>query len=284
MQKSLIVSKQESNQKVFNFLQRKYEISMSDTHKWIRSGQVRINGKRCQSFDRVVENDEIRVPPFAVNYLKNQTLSASASTFIFDKIFENDDLLVINKPVGIAVQSGSKMETSIVDELKNAYLNASFTPTPAHRLDKNTSGLLLIAKSYDCLQELHTAFQDKESSTLKKYYLAKVQGLPQVGHWEDNLLIKKDKDGREKTFVVKKSSETQLALAHSKIISQSKDKTLLEIQLITGRKHQLRVQCAHRASPIIGDVKYGGKKADRLYLHAYRIEWKNQAFEAKIDW
>ncbi len=282
MQKSLIVTKQESNQKIFNFLQRKYEISMSDTHKWIRSGQVRINGKRCQSFDRVKENDEIRVPPFAVNYIKNQTVKPSSLTF--NKVYENDDLLVINKPAGIAVQSGSKMETSVADELKMVYANASFAPTPAHRLDKNTSGLLLIAKSYDCLQELHSAFQDKESSTLKKYYLAYVQGSPKVGSWDDNLLIKKDKDGREKTFVVKKSSETQLALAHSKVVSQVNNKTLLEIQLITGRKHQIRVQCAHRGSPIIGDVKYGGQKADRLYLHAYRIEWKNHIFEAKIDW
>ncbi len=305
MATSYKVTKEESNQKIFNYLQRKFILGMSENHKWIRSGQVRINGKRCQAYDRIIENDEIRVPPFAQlkieqeairsdNKSNNKIQSNQKPAIKLDIIYEDDELLVINKAQGIAVQGGSKQEISIADELKKIYINSSFMPTPAHRLDKDTSGVLLIAKSYNMLQRLHEEFKDKEDSSLEKYYLALVCGNYQTKtehKWEDYLYIKKDEKGREKTCVLERknqSEKTQYALSKVKYIDakrvQGKECSLLEIQLITGRKHQIRVQCAHRNIPILGDLKYGGMKADRLYLHAHKVIFDNKEFIAEIPW
>ncbi len=300
MAKYFTVSKQESNQKIFNYLQRKFLINSSDAHKWIRKGDVRINGKKCKAFDRIEENDEIRMPPFAQlksDSSHNFAEDKSLGKFKFDIVFENDDLLVINKPSKIPVQEGSKQAFSITTELRKLYKDADFMPTPAHRLDKDTSGLLLIAKSYNCLNKLHRAFQDKEESNMQKFYLAYVTGeaekFAETKNWDDWLSIKKI-DGKEKTFVLKQnelaesvdkkqaSSKIEITKKPKKII-EGHEVTLLQIQLITGRKHQIRAQCAHRNIPILGDVKYGGTKASRLYLHAYKFIFEDFEFTAEFD-
>ncbi len=297
MTKALIVTQQESNQKIFNFLQRKFDIGMNETHKWIRSGQVRINGKRCTAFDKVKEGDEIRIPPFAVNFEKNKDNLQKNSNKKQEKIklpysiiYEDEDLLVIDKACGLAVQSGTKQDISLVEILKQEYTHSSFMPTPAHRLDKDTSGILLIGKSYTMLQALHKALSDKEGK-IKKIYLARVENKNsdkiQEGLWEDILYIDKDRQGKEKTFVLDtknlnvKNIDRKKALSRVKILSSNKESSLLEIEILTGRKHQIRAQCSHRNIPILGDLKYGGKKADRLYLHAYKIEWQGKVFYAE---
>ncbi len=300
MAKFFIVTPEESNQKIFNYLQRKFILSTSEAHKWIRKGDVRINKKKCQAFDRIEENDEIRVPPFAQLKQENENTAPisnkgkSIPAFDFKIIFENEDLLVIDKPCGIAVQGGSKQDFSIHSALLEKYKEAPFMPTPAHRLDKDTSGLLLIAKSYNYLEKLHKAFHAKDNSDLKKYYIALVEGYFEEDKevlWEDWLIIKKDKEGREKTFVDNSANKQEAKFAQSKVkvlshkkdTSSGQDFTLLQIELITGRKHQIRAQCAHRNIPIYGDVKYNGKKACRLYLHAFKLTFGGLEFISYID-
>ncbi len=303
---SLKVSKEEGGQKLFNFLQRRLESSKSEIHKWIRSGQVRINGKRCTAFDKVLSDDEIRIPPFALfktvpdleqidNKKKVQENNniAKVSSFDFDsmKIYEDSDLLILNKPCDLAVQGGSKQNISLIDFLKINYKNSPFAPTPAHRLDKATSGLLLIAKSYTILQKLHLLLQDKESGNLKKIYRAQVIGKPKAGKWQDNMLLEQDKYGYEKIVINnsknidKQGQKVQEALSIVEIIDSNSKNSLLEIDLITGRKHQIRVQCSHRKCPILGDKKYGmldmQDTVKRLYLHAYKIVLEGQEFIAE---
>ncbi len=274
------VSKEESRQKILNYLLRKFEAGTGEAHKWIRTGQVRINGKRCQPFDRVNENDEIRVPPFAQikRCVQNDEAPSPLSDIVLEKIYEDENLLVIDKPHGIPVQSGSKQQSSITKELKKLYPDASFAPTPAHRLDKTTSGLLLIAKSYETLFALQQDLQDKENSNLEKIYLAVIEGFPQEGLWQDTLIIKRDAKGREKTFVAKNNEQGQVSLCEVKLLSHQNNLSLIQVRLITGRKHQIRAQCAHRGTPIHGDVKYNASKADRVYLHAHKLVWKGQEF------
>ncbi len=279
----LIVQKEESEQKLLNFIERHTNASKNEIHKWIRKGDVRVNKKRVDAFDRINFNDEIRLPPFAE--LKSiQINEENKIHYVLDKIYEDSELLVINKDCGLAVQGGTNQEISIVDILKEEYPNCPFMPTPAHRLDKDTSGLLLIAKSYTMLRELHSAFSDKENAQLKKYYYAKVENIlidNAWQDWEDYLIIQEDSNGFGKTCI-SNNKEGQYAL--SKVCSYDKDKNILEIELITGRKHQIRAQASARNMPLLGDIKYGGKKADRLYLHAHKIIWKNQEFIAPIDW
>ncbi len=293
----LTVTKEESNQKLMNFLQRRFDLSNAEIQKLARKSEIRINNKKSEPFDRVQENDEIRVPPFVLyrekqkNTDKNIYAERVDSSLALDIIYEDEELLVIAKPYGLSVQGGTKLENSLVTILNNMYQNSSFMPTIAHRLDKDTSGLMLIAKSYDCLQELHTAFKEKSDSSLKKIYSARLVNNQNIqplkeGLWEDYISIVKDEYGKEKSEIIlgNNKEEAKLAQAKVKIIAECADYIDVEIDLITGRKHQIRAQCSHRKFPILGDVKYKGKSSHRLHLHATKIVWKGQEFYSKASW
>ena len=291
----LKVHKSESGQKLLNFLQRRIELSKNEAYKWIRTGQVRINSKRADPHARLEENDEIRIPPFAFErllILKEQEEIEKKIEKDFDleeiKIFENTDMLIIDKPHGIAVQAGSHINISIVDILKKQYATSLFMPTPAHRLDKDTSGLLIIAKSYNFLKKIHEEFTNKENSSLKKIYQAQIPykeifQFDQVNLWEDYLSMEKNEKGFEKVCSSNKE-KGQYALSKVELIQHNKNLALIEIDLITGRKHQLRAQANIRNIPLLGDRKYGGIEADRLYLHAYKIILDKEEFISLPKW
>ncbi len=298
MPEFLKVTKEESNQKLMNFLQRRFDLSNAEIQKLVRKNEVRINNKKSDAFDRVQENDEIRIPPFVlyrekVEKQQEKRVKNCLHTFeenSIEKNYEDSELLVISKPFGFAIQGGSKQEISLTSIIQEEYKNLSFTPTIAHRLDKDTSGLVLIAKTYNCLQELHTAFADKKNTHLEKFYTARLENFQgtnlQIGTWEDYLYIEKDNNGKERTAIAKNemNKNAKIALSEVKILQENHQYLDLEILLITGRKHQIRVQCASRKHPILGDVKYGGQKAQRLHLHATKIIWKGQEFYSKPSW
>ena len=147
MANSLLVTAQAGGQKLFNFLKRSLHAENNEIYRWIRTGQVRINKKRAKAFDIVHENDEIRIPPFAPN--RADTLpKKTVKEFPFPVIYENEHVLIIDKPQGIACQGGTGQKENIADILKEYYSAANFVPAPAHRLDKETQGILLIGKTY----------------------------------------------------------------------------------------------------------------------------------------
>ncbi len=296
---ALYVTEEESEQKLFNFLQRRLDKqgslhSKGEIHKWIRSGQVRINAKRCKPFDRVNKGDFIRIPPFLFKIGNNlqeestkkspktkkdkvtQSLGIYLSSFDTGVIYEDSELLVYNKPEGLSVHGGSGQTFSLVDLLKSRFTDVSFMPTPAHRLDKDTSGLLLIAKSYQMLRHIHSCMGggEEQESSLKKVYLAQTSHSKQLqgGIWQDTL-----------SFETKDGQQNKLAISVVKVIRSDVKKSLLEIELRTGRKHQIRQQTSKRNAPIIGDIKYGGVPASRLFLHSYKIVWEGQEFYADKD-
>ncbi len=281
----LKVEAQESEQKLLNFIEKHCNAPKNEIHKWIRKGDVRVNKKRADAFDRISLGNEIRLPPFAELFKNTKENNKSKIDYTLEKVYEDADLLVINKKSGLAVQGGTGQILSLVDILNDQYPQSSFPPTPAHRLDKETSGLLLIAKSYTLLRELHLAFADKENANIKKYYLAKTSQNHNLAQdwqtWEDYLHIQKDPQGYEKTCIVN-DTNAQYALSKARIHNQTQN--IFEIKLITGRKHQIRAQASYRNMPILGDTKYGGEKANRLYLHSHKILWKGQEFNASIDW
>jgi len=265
---ALTVSVEEAGQKVLHFLVRRLGLARNMLHQWIRTGQVRCNGSRVRAFDRVETGDRIRVPPFALRMAAVSETDAVCGQPLPDIVAALPGLLVLNKPAGLPVQPGSGHTDSVTSRLAAHFAHLPFKPTPAHRLDKDSSGLLLAATSYERLRALHDAFARR---SLKKSYLAWVEGV-----WsEDDLctlhdvLEKTGESGREKV----RSGQGKEALCEVLCLRREKRRSLLRVNLITGRTHQIRVQLSTRGHPICGDVKYGAhQRRGGLFLHAFSME------------
>lgn len=302
----LAVSRAEAGQKLLNFLQRRVDAPTGDFHRWIRTGQVRVNGTRAKAFDRVAEGDMVRVPPFAVflpagsNGVREgiahdsgasaqqtetaQTKKGRKAAPSLDIVYEDDDVLVIAKPAGLPVQGGTGHSDSIAARLAAERAGADFVPAPVHRLDKDTTGLLVSGKTYAAVRALTDALAGRGGIAPRKEYLAWVEGRwpftkedgPQELH---DILTKDQKAQRMKTVHGKNSSEGQearclvTALETRRVHEGPKDReySLLLVRLLTGRTHQIRVQLASRGHAIVGDPWYGKGTDGGLRLHAFRL-------------
>lgn len=314
---SLVVSRAEAGQKLLNFLSRRVNAGPAQIHKWIRSGQVRVNGGRTKAFDRVAEGDAVRVPPFAalrtVEGDGGTSSEAAPSPCTpadahfspvapkacgMPVVYEDADVLVLNKPAGLPSQDGSGHVDSVASRLARAYARAEFVPAPAHRLDKDTSGLMLAGKTYDALRRLTDALAGRggaDSAPPVKDYLAWVWGNWPYGDARE-LRDRLDKDqtarrvrlgadaGRE---AVSRAAPVEFREVGGQPVS------LLLVRLVTGRTHQIRVQLASRGFPLVGDPRYGNMERDArapatgLKLHACRLilppPW-NRILETAPNW
>lgn len=265
----LDVSPSEADQKLLQFLARRLGLAQNMLHRWIRTGQVRRNGLRAKPFDRLNAGDGIRIPPFALRMAA--TLADAASTPALPEIIaELPDLLVINKPAGLTVHPGSGHEDSLSSRLAAHPSRLPFTPTPAHRLDKDTSGLVLVALSYARLRSLHEAFAAR---AVHREYLAWTEGAwhheaPYV--LQDFLLKAGGADGEK--MRARQKGEGKEAVCEARCLRRERMRSLLRIRLFTGRTHQIRAQLALRGHPVWGDVKYGARpRAGGMLLHACMI-------------
>ncbi len=261
------VDKIHNGEKLFQFLVKNVDkkVPKSAIMKWIRTGQVRINGKRAKPFVRLKEGEKVRIPP---HYIDTDPIKEdSKNPFVLKKLFENEDFLVLEKPPNLCVQPGKKVEDSVYDRLKLIYGNDFYL---VHRLDKETSGLLLVAKNYSYLQYLQHLWKE---NLITKVYLAWISSSVQWENWkklEDELII---------------DDKKYPAVAYAKTIIKEKEKTLVAVKLQTGRKHQIRIQLAKRGYPVIGDKKYGHKSSDQgLLLHASYLSWDNFSFLSIPKW
>ena len=269
---ALTVSDEEAGQKMLQLLVRRLGLAPSMLHRLLRTGQVRRNGSRVKAFDRVETGDSIRVPPFALRLVAAAEQGAGGlgpmREPLPDIVAKLPGLLVLNKPAGLPVHPGSGHADSVAGRLAVHFAHLPFKPTPAHRLDKDSSGLLLAATSYERLRALHEAFARRE---LKKTYLAWVEGL-----WlEDglctlrDLLEKTGGPGREKV----RSGRGRAALCEALCLRREEGRSLLCVNLLTGRTHQIRAQLSARGHPVCGDVKYGARpRRGGLFLHAFSME------------
>ncbi len=330
----LEVSFQEEGLKLINFLLRNLENDRADIYRWIKTGQIRVNSKRVQAQTKLVRADFVRLPPYAV--LRQNILEQSFTDEIYsktllypndnknfiEKIYENEHLLVLNKSAGLACQGGTGQEIDLTKILKFNYPNTNFTPAPVHRLDKQTTGLVLVGKTYQALRYLSDFMKTEEfSGKTHKEYLAlacgfkgktslkenqkiylinylyqpvqahKVQALSlkdvlsirdTVFSKEERLSIKeciKNSNSSMKAFndlptqINYKNQVAKLAISQITCLKiyPEQDLYYLQIGIFTGRKHQIRVQCAMHGYPILGDPRYGGRKANNLHLHAHAI-------------
>ncbi|NJB68017.1 23S rRNA pseudouridine955/2504/2580 synthase [Desulfobaculum xiamenense] len=275
----LEVTPDEGGQKLLQFLQRRLgaDIPRSLVMRLIRTGQVRVDGGRRKPFDRIEAGQVVRVPPIRID----EPASASPSGLPpLRVLLHRDGLLAIAKPAGLAVHPGSGHEDCLTARLAAQFPDAPFAPTPAHRLDRDTSGVLLCATSYETLRDLQDAFRVHD---IDKVYLCWVHGAVPVGTVMDmrDELAKTGPEGRERVH----TGDGRDAHARAECLLSTREYSLMAVTLFTGRTHQIRVQLSSRGLPIVGDRKYG-RTSDRsaMLLHAWRIRWKDDVIEMLPDW
>lgn len=267
-----------SDQRIDNFLLTYLKgVPRSLVYRIVRSGEVRVNKGRIKPHYRLQVGDTVRIPPLKlITAQQSQQPPKKIQSIIEESIiFENEQLLVVNKPSGLAVHGGSGLSFGLIESLRASRPKTDFLEL-VHRLDRDTSGCLLIAKKRSSLQALHQAFRE---NTIEKHYRALVQGKwPRKTQRIDAPLKKNTLSSGERLVRVNKNGKS--ALTYITPITPHVLASLVDIKLETGRTHQIRVHTAYVEHPIAGDTKYGNsdfnqsmKQLDlrRLFLHAYSL-------------
>ena len=279
-----IITEDSNDQRIDNFLIKRLKgVPRSHIYRCLRSGQVRVNGKRVKASYHLQEGDMVRIPPI-IKKNDPPTNKISKSRFVsFDVLFQDESLLVINKPAGVAVHGGSNISFGVIEQLRAQNPNWKFLEL-VHRLDRDTSGALLLAKKRSALTELHRQIRERE---MGKRYLVLVKGKWQNQKQNVKLPLHKylTASGERRVAVAidkKDNSEDMTAHTIFTLKKTWQDFSLLEAELITGRTHQIRVHLSYLGFPIVGDDKYGdyqlnkalnrssgkGPKLKRMFLHA----------------
>ncbi len=282
----VIVSSDENDMRMDRWFKIHYpDVTFGMLQKLLRKGHIRLDGKRAKSNSRIEADQIIRVPPLNLetrDYSKQKQHAELSQDDIYYMqnmvIHKDDDLIVLNKPSGLAVQGGSNTKRHIdgmLDALKFEY---NEKPKLVHRLDKDTSGVLIIARTRVAAQKLTKQFQSK---TTEKYYWAVVKSAPKLREGKITLpLLKQGKKGHEKIIAAPDNEDAKSAITlFSTVATVPALASFMVLRPITGRTHQLRVHMAELGNVIIGDGKYGGTDAHiggeisrKLHLHARHIK------------
>lgn len=247
-------------------------------YRLLRTGQVRVNGKRVKADTRLAEGDQLRVPPVRTAERKPGTPAAGEANRLNQQvIFEDKHFLVIDKPSGVASHGGSGIRHGAIELMRAARPQEHLEL--AHRLDRDTSGVLVMARTRQGLTGLQALIRD---GAVTKQYLALLTGRPGRPKFDVNVPLRKFvRQGGER--MVRVSDAGKPALTFFKQVEQYRDATLMQVTLGSGRTHQIRVHAAHAGHPLAGDDKYGDKEANkrlhkrglsRLFLHAARFEFE----------
>lgn len=267
-------------QRIDNFLMSKLKgLPKSRIYKILRSGEVRVNKGRIKPSHRITIGDIVRIPPVRISESKHPDIPDRFIDEINDSIlFENDDVFIINKPAGLAVHAGSNIAFGVIDILRADRFKDHFIEL-VHRLDRQTSGCLVLAKSRTALTELNALFNSNNS--IKKQYLTLTKGnWTESEHRIDAPLSKNEIKGGERMVTVNPAGKTAVSLFRP--IEQFSHSSLVEVTLLTGRTHQIRVHAASENHPVAGDEKYGDKSfnkalkklgLNRMFLHARHLSF-----------
>lgn len=276
----LEVGDEAEGQRIDNFLLHIAKgVPKSHIYRILRSGEVRVNKGRIEVEYRLKVGDVLRIPPIRVAKMPDQTLVPPRE---FDIVYEDEALIIVNKPAGVAVHGGSGVSFGVIEQLRRARPQAKLLEL-AHRLDRETSGLLIVAKKRVALTRLHDQFRE---GVIAKRYLALVKGVwrNELQHVRLPLLKYLTAEGERRVSV-----DPAGKVSHSIVRLQTQWKkewekenfSLVEVELKTGRTHQIRVHLAHLGFPIAGDDKYGDFSLNRtlqktglkrMFLHAARLD------------
>lgn len=249
-------------------------LSLGKFNKLLRTKQIKVDGARAEASLKLMVGQEIRVPPLEAEKVQAQHVEISAKDKEFIRsliVYKDDNIIVINKPSGLAVQGGSNIKRHIDGMLEGLMFERDEKPKLVHRIDKETSGILVLARDRKNAEVLTSAFKDKK---LSKTYLLISRGVPKINAGEVKASLEKN---GEKMMAV---NEGKKAITKYKVIDTSGNKfALIEASPLTGRTHQIRAHMEHIGCPIVGDDKYFGSErvrysefADKLFLHAYKID------------
>ena len=292
----LTISEDDSDQRLDRWFKKHFpEINHGRLEKLLRTGQVRLDGKRAKASDRVEAGQTVRVPPIAPaqdaerpkNQPKPRPVSERDAKMLLDAVlYKDSDVLVINKPAGLAVQGGTGLDKNLDAMLDSLRFDAAERPRLVHRLDKDTSGVLVLARSGKAARELAEAFRDKSA---QKIYWAVVVGVPSPERGTIDAPLSKHAEHGFGERVGIDEEEGRHAVTRYALVERAGNRAAwLALMPETGRTHQLRAHCVILGTPILGDGKYGGPEAQltrenlprKLHLHARAIRIPHP----KKDW
>ena len=277
------ISESQAGQRLDNFLLKHLKgVPKSHIYRLLRSGQIRINSGRKKPHYKLQANDLLRLPPVRISEEQNSQIPDSVIQTMKDAIiFENENIIAINKPSGIAVHKGSGLRFGVIEAFRQ--LAPEQALELVHRLDRETSGCLLLAKNRQILALLHELLRHEKNVHIEKTYIALLDGRWQHGSRTIDVGISKIKRGGEHIMQADESGDR--AISHFEPLEiyeldNIHKCSLMKITIETGRTHQIRVHAQHSGFPIIGDTKYGNKKTNkyfrqlglkRLFLHARQL-------------
>ncbi|MEY2947213.1 MAG: Ribosomal large subunit pseudouridine synthase [Pseudomonadota bacterium] len=289
--KWLTVDEESAGQRLDNFLIRHLKgVPKTHVYRIIRSGEVRINKGRASADTRIENGDVVRLPPVRISDKVAEKAARPAPGREFPLLLEDDALMAIDKPAGVAVHGGSGVSFGVIEQLRQARPQAKLLEL-VHRLDRETSGILLVAKKRSALKHVQDQFRERETG---KTYLALVQGS-----WPEKLKVIDSSlhkyllpDGERRVRVTSNDDPDGMrSITLVKVAQRLEGCTLLEVTIKTGRTHQIRVHLASQGHPIAGDDKYGDfewNKAlnkqglKRMFLHAWRLEFTHPATGKRV--
>ncbi len=305
--KTLCVDENFAGQRLDNFLLRELKgVPKTHVYRIIRSGEVRVNKGRSGADTRLQAGDSVRLPPLRVaeaapqKSLSRPPGQSAAGVRDFAILLEDEHLIALNKPAGVAVHGGSGVSFGVIEQLRMARPLARVLEL-VHRLDRDTSGILLVAKKRSALNQLQQQFRERQTG---KTYLAMV-----TGHWPAKLKVLDQplhkylledsaaQAGERRVKVVSRDDPNGMpALTLVKLRQWFADYSLLEVSIKTGRTHQIRVHLASAGFPIVGDDKYGHYELNkalarhhaqpslkRMFLHAWRLQFNHPASAQRIE-
>jgi 23S rRNA pseudouridine955/2504/2580 synthase len=287
----VVIAEEEQGQRLDNFLIRRCKgVPKSHLYRILRSGEVRVNSKRVDATYRLVEGDNLRIPPIRIaERPQNEVDEAAKQRVDLPIIYEDEAMLVIDKPEGIAVHGGSGVSFGVIEALRRQRPQAKFLEL-AHRLDRETSGVLLVGKKRLALTALHDMFREHGAGADKRYLvLVKGRWMNTTQHVKLPLFKYLTDSGERRVSV---NPEGKASHTVFRLLARWPEMSLLEAQLKTGRTHQIRVHLAHLGFPIMGDEKYGdfalnkNLKRDglkRMALHAWRMAFRHPLTAAPIE-
>lgn len=278
-----------AGQRIDNFLRARLKnVPKSLIYRILRKGEVRVNKKRIKPEYKLQDGDLVRVPPVFVPEKDEQAPISTKLNKVAELesciIYEDDHLLILNKPSGTAVHGGSGLKFGAIEALRALRPDARYLEL-VHRIDRDTSGILLIAKKRSALRKLQEQFREK---TVQKYYFALV-----MGEWKANCkrvtapLLK-----NEVNSIVRVNSQGKASDTRFKVLERFAQATLVQASPVTGRTHQIRVHCQHEGHPIAWDDRYGDPRFDaytkktglgRLFLHAANIKFTHPSTDELMD-
>jgi 23S rRNA pseudouridine955/2504/2580 synthase len=285
----LSVTEAEAGQRLDNYLMRVLQgVPKARVYRAIRKGEVRVNKGRVKPETKLAADDNVRVPPLTETAKRNQRASSKWTRILSQRVvLDEPDLLVLDKPAGLAVHGGSGIDVGLIETLRQMYPEERYLEL-VHRLDRDTSGLIMIARRAATLRALHELLR---KDGVDKRYQCLVEGRwPSSVTHVDAPLEKYSLASGER--LVKVAASGKRARTEFRVLRRFQRATLVEAKPITGRTHQIRVHCRHAGHPILGDEKYSTPSTDaltealelpRLFLHAASLRFQLAGEAVSLD-